>query len=255
MTARTLAEMTPAEQAECVGKPLVMCYNGESSGPVTGRQSCPGLTQSTLVRSVRAMSQHTYTQVEEWRSVFEFEGYYEVSDAGRIRSLPRQVLRGTAPTMTKPRILKPTPDKGGYLTVSLYGEMGRRSRRVHRIVLEAFVGQRPNGMEARHIDGNPRNNFLNNLEWCTKPTNTKDQVRHGTHRNVSKIECPHGHQYVGWNIVPRPGDGRGCRACVNARSVMKADGVDPNSAQQVFKALSDAYYYQYSFATDWEVAP
>ena len=189
---------------------------------------------------------------ESWKPVVDFEGYYEVSNFGRIRSLPRQVMRGTTPTVTKPHIMKGTPDKGGYLTVSLYGGMGRRSRRVHRIVLEAFVGKRPAGMETRHKDGNQRNNRLENLEWCTKSTNTKDQVRHGTHQNTSKSECPHGHQYVGWNIVPRPGDGRGCRSCINARAVMKADGVDPNRFVRVFQALSDAYYYQYSFINNSE---
>lgn len=198
------------------------------------------------------MSQHTHTQNEEWLPVVEFEGYYEVSNFGRIRSLPRQVMRGTAPVMTRPRIMKPTPDKGGYLTVSLYGDMGRRSRRVHRIVLEAFIGKRPNGMETRHKDGNQRNNHLENLEWCTKSTNTKDQVRHGTHKNTSKTECPYGHQYVGWNILPRPNGGRGCRACLNAGSVMKTDGVNPESARRVFQALSDSYYYQYSFITNQE---
>lgn len=192
------------------------------------------------------------TQAEEWRPVYEFEGYYEVSCLGRIRSLPRQVIRGTALVWTKPAIMKATPDKGGYLVVSLYGENGRKSRRVHRIVLESFVGIRPKGKEARHKDGDPTNNSLENLEWCSRSTNTFDQVAHKTHRNTAKNQCPQGHMYVGRNVLPRPNNGRGCRACVNASSVLKTDGIVPKSAKSTFKALSDSYYYQYSFTEQGE---
>lgn len=199
------------------------------------------------------MSQDTSTQNEQWRPVYEFEEYYEVSNFGRVRALPRQVRRGSAMVWTKPAIRKATPDKGGYLVLALYGENGRKSRRVHRIVLEAFVGTRPSGKEARHKDGDPTNNHLANLEWCTRSTNTLDQVSHRTHNNTSKRECPQGHMYVGWNKLDRPNAGRGCRACTNASRVLKTDGITIELAPSTFQALADAYYYQYSFITEREV--
>ncbi len=64
----------------------------------------------------------------------------------------------------------------GHLKVSL----GRNNQRaVHRLVLEAFVGKRPDGMEACHWDGNPANNSLSNLRWDTRSGNRKDDIRHG----------------------------------------------------------------------------
>lgn len=75
-------------------------------------------------------------------------------------------------------VLKPTPrKKSGHMVVCL----GRRcARLVHRLVLEAFVGPCPEGMECRHLDGNPANNRLDNLCWGTRRENCEDAVRHGT---------------------------------------------------------------------------
>jgi hypothetical protein len=80
--------------------------------------------------------------------------------------------------------LVPFLDTSGYPTVILYrrGEGGvsvGRNRSVHRIVLEAFVGPRPTGMQCRHLDGNPRNNWLDNLRWGTPCENAADAARHG----------------------------------------------------------------------------
>ncbi len=75
------------------------------------------------------------------------------------------------------RKLKPRPsDRFGHLKVSLSG----KPRSVHRLVLEAFIGPSPPGMECRHLDGNPRNNNLDNLKWGTKKENMQDMMRHGS---------------------------------------------------------------------------
>lgn len=76
---------------------------------------------------------------------------YEVSSRGRVRSLWRK----------KPHVLKPVPDGRGYLRVSLSGKW----HRIHNLVLTAFVGPRPKGAVGMHLDGNPRNNRLENLMW------------------------------------------------------------------------------------------
>jgi hypothetical protein len=65
----------------------------------------------------------------------------------------------------------------GYLEVQIRG----KHRLVHRLVLEAFVGPCPDGMECCHDDGNPSNNRLDNLRWDTKRNNQNDRLRHGTH--------------------------------------------------------------------------
>lgn len=70
-----------------------------------------------------------------------------------------------------------------YIQIGLRFQDGtRRFRMVHRMVLETFVGPRPAGMVGRHLDGNPSNNALNNIEWGTQTTNLSDRKRHGTTR-------------------------------------------------------------------------
>ena len=75
------------------------------------------------------------------------------------------------------RQLKPYPQSKGHCVVSI----GRKNTRfVHRLILEAFVGPCPEGMECRHLDGDPGNNRLENLAWGTPEENHADSVRHGT---------------------------------------------------------------------------
>jgi len=160
---------------------------------------------------------------ETWRPVFGFEGFYEVSDAGRVRSLDRIVAAGRAKRrIHRGRILSPGHDVFGYPIVNLSANGQTNMRKIHRLVLEAFVSPRPHLMEACHGDGNPTNNRLENLRWDTRSENRRDAVRHGTYRNGSekKTACPRGHDYVAPNLVPahqRLGH-RGCLACARERT-------------------------------------
>lgn len=78
-------------------------------------------------------------------------------------------------------------DTGGYFGINLRRD-GRSFRRtIHRLVLEAFVGLRPAGMQCRHLDGNQENNCLSNLMWGTPKSNQLDRVRHGTHLVGSNV--------------------------------------------------------------------
>lgn len=124
--------------------------------------------------------------MEEWRPVVGWEGLYEVSNEGRARSVPlphRHVGRNRG------RVLKLCDHGRGYLYAHLVGLRGdgrNRWIKIHTLVLEAFVGPKPLGMECRHIDGNRRNNALSNLEWGTRLENAADQERHGTRQRGTK---------------------------------------------------------------------
>ena len=113
------------------------------------------------------------TKSETWKDVVGFEGRYEVSDKGRVRSIERKDSIGRK---CGGRMLKPGYDKDGYLRVNIYKNGKQKTRFIHRLVAGAFVPN-PNGYsEINHRDENKVNNYANNLEWCTREYN----VNHGT---------------------------------------------------------------------------
>lgn len=86
----------------------------------------------------------------------------------------------------KPLILRPGKMVGGYLFVNLYQAAKVKTPvTVHRLVLEAFVGPRPDGMECRHLDGDPANNRLANLAWGSPVENASDRKRHQVERRTA----------------------------------------------------------------------
>lgn len=118
---------------------------------------------------------------EIWKPVRRYKGLYEVSNLGRVRSLDRTIQGPRAPQVLTGRMLSQYPSESGHLSVTLNKEGKRKGRLVHRLVLEAFVGPCPPGMQARHFpDRDPANNRLTNLSWSDQFTNQRDRVLHGT---------------------------------------------------------------------------
>ena len=121
--------------------------------------------------------------MENWKPVVGWEGLYEVSDQGRVRSLDRVIHNGVAPGSVRPgRILKPWLTHDGYQQVRLTDLDRRVSRTVHLLVLEAHVSPRPVGLEGCHNDGDPTNNVVGNLRWDTHSANLLDIARHARER-------------------------------------------------------------------------
>lgn len=115
---------------------------------------------------------------ERWLPIPEYEGSYEVSDLGRIRS-----LRGYK---RKEKIRKLVLRDDGYLQVTLYKNCIGKLWLVHRAVLFSFTGDPPEGMEGAHLDGNKANNALANLTWATSLDNNRHKVAHGTNGSGEK---------------------------------------------------------------------
>lgn len=109
------------------------------------------------------------TAPERWTPAASAPGW-EVSDHGRVRSV----------RVGAPRILRPAPDKKGYLHLSYRAAGGQVGFTVHRLVLEAFVGPCPPEHEASHLNGDPRDNRLANLAWESRPQNNRRKREHGT---------------------------------------------------------------------------
>lgn len=112
---------------------------------------------------------------EVWKPVVGYEGRYEVSNAGRVRSL---IDTGGKPRV-KPMIRKLRMMKSGYLSVTLWNHGKVRLMKPHRLVAEAFL-DKPDGAECvNHINGDKTDNRVENLEWCTLSENTRHAIRTG----------------------------------------------------------------------------
>ena len=154
---------------------------------------------------------------EVWRPIPGWP-WYEVSDKGNVCSVERTVLCSDGRLMRRKRlILKPGRNPKGYLFVNLYRAAKEKTPvTISRLVLEEFVGPRPDGTECRHLDGSQENNALTNLMWGTKLENADDKRRHGTHNNTRKTHCPKKHRYdeIHTSRPPSRPTERRCRTCV-----------------------------------------
>ena len=142
-----------------------------------------------------------------------FESLYEVSNYGQVRSLDRVDALGRAKAG---RVLAPYALNKGHLSIGMSVDGRVRKMLVHRLVLMAFVGPCPPGMEACHNNGEPADNRLANLRWDSRRANSLDTVRHGTNRNAAKAACPLGHPYTADNTYVDPDGHRDCRICKRA---------------------------------------
>ncbi len=115
--------------------------------------------------------------MEIWKAVKGYEGIYEVSNFGRIRSLDKEItFKDGRRRKFYGRILRTnTLNNSGYVTVGLHDHGHQISYLLHRVVAEAFVENPNNYSEVNHIDQNKMNNSSDNLEWCTH----KENVNHG----------------------------------------------------------------------------
>lgn len=112
---------------------------------------------------------------EAWKSVTGYDGFYEVSNFGSVRSLTSSNGRKR---FNRVKILKPAILKDGYLRVTLCVDSKKKQVPVHRLVLSAFSKDNPS-LQVNHINGVKNDNRLCNLEWCTQSENQKHAYRIG----------------------------------------------------------------------------
>lgn len=98
--------------------------------------------------------------MEEWKDIEGYEGLYQVSNEGRVKSLNFNHTK-------QEKILKCTKTKDGYLRVGLYQDWKQVRKYIHRLVAEAFIENPNNYKEVNHKDEDKTNNHVENLEWCT----------------------------------------------------------------------------------------
>lgn len=112
--------------------------------------------------------------------VKDFEGYYEVSNFGNVRSLERIIRNKNGKELkVRSRILIPRKHRNGYTLVNLCKNNIIKNCTIHKIVCQSFLGDRPNLIEINHKDGNKKNNILDNLEYVTRSDNSRHAYRLG----------------------------------------------------------------------------
>ena len=190
----------------------------------------------------RASAKAAGSSFERWLPVVGWEGYYEVSSEGNVRSADRVVNHQHSGYLTlRGRLLTQSVNIHGRKYVRLTRDAKSSSFLVHRLVAFAFVGQPPKAdMEVCHNDGDETNNRFENLRWDTHRENMRDMVKHG--RNCAgKTECPRGHPLAEPNLVAcvKRAGYRECLSCSRARARLRDWGGVGD-----LKALSDRYYEQ-----------
>lgn len=182
--------------------------------------------------------------VEVWLPVPGWEGIYEARSRGRIRSLHRTVLRGGHYMRVAEKFLSPNVHNSGYLRVNLSCEGRRSEQLIHWIIAAAFHGPRPEGLEIRHLDGDPTNNCSANLRYGTSAENKDDIRRHGTNAMRNRTHCPLGHPLKGANLMAGAAKKgyRKCRCCNAARARVYRGA----SGDKTLKQIADEYFTTYS---------
>lgn len=127
---------------------------------------------------------------EDWLPVKEFEGYYEVSNLGRVRGVERFVkVRGGGVRKVRSAILKSSLNTKGYLQLMLCKDGVQTAKSVHRLVAGAFIPEIDGKGQVNHIDGDKTNNIFHNLEWVDNSENALHAFKLG-------LRKPRGHSRI-----------------------------------------------------------
>lgn len=155
---------------------------------------------------------------EIWKDIEGYEGLYQVSNLGKVKSLERKDRYGRT---FKEKIKQLQVDKDGYLRTSLWKEKNGSLKQVHRLVAVAFIPNEENKPIVNHIDGNKQNNNVKNLEWCTNSENDLHAYR------------------LGLRTVNKTGEGRFGKLNGASRAIYMLDK-NSNKILKKFESLADA---------------
>jgi hypothetical protein len=130
----------------------------------------PKRTSVPLGEPLRSLRFFNLKDMETWKDIPGFEGIYQVSDLGRVKSLERKLTAGPGVRILPESILKPMVDRYGYLCVNLYKNRKYKTKKIHRLVMLSFVGE--SHLEVNHKNKITSDNSLVNLEYMTTKENT-----------------------------------------------------------------------------------
>lgn len=165
---------------------------------------------------------------EAWRDIQGYEGYYQISSFGRVRSLDRY-LRAVhnSVQIKRGQIIKQTLMPNGYLMVGLNKNMKRIAKYVHRLVAEAFIDNPGRYKEVNHKDEDKTNNTAGNLEWCDHKYN----INYGSARKkISKAQLDGGYGRI---PIVQLKDGVEIARFASATEAQKTTGIDSSAIRKV----------------------
>lgn len=130
--------------------------------------------------------------MEVWKDVKGYEGFYQVSNKGRVKSLARTIVRSDGQYKSiKEKILKSGTSSKGYQQINLCRNGKQKTMKIHRLVAEAYIPNSKNKPEVNHKDGDKSNNVISNLEWVTP----KENMRHAY--DIGLIRAPKWRSKIG----------------------------------------------------------
>ena len=184
--------------------------------------------------------------VEEWRPIAGYEGLYEVSNLGRVKSKKRvDINRLGVKRILKEKILKPCKEKNGYLRVNLWVNGKNKHYTVHRLVANAFIPNPDKLPQINHKDEDKTNNNISNLEWCTPEYN----INYGNRtKKVSDLQKnDRGKSYI---IDQYTIDGRYIKSYPSSKEIKRQLKIDSSN---ILKCCHGVYKQAYGFI--WKMHP
>lgn len=129
--------------------------------------------------------------MEIWKDIYGYEGLYQISNYGNVKSVNRKVKNKHGFRIVKDKILKPILNNKGYYIYGLRKNGKLEMKLLHRLIAENFIENKNNYPCINHIDGNKLNNNINNLEWCSYQHNIKEAFRIGLNNYTFKNNFKH----------------------------------------------------------------
>lgn len=135
-----------------------------------GGDICGAIT--SVAKDNMLVERHSVKNDEVWVDIVGYEGFYQISNFGRVKSLCRTILKKGEPYILKEKMMTDKIDKDGYHFIGLSKESDVKWFKIHRLVAQAFLPNPQELPEVNHIDKNTHNNIVSNLEWCNRSYNS-----------------------------------------------------------------------------------
>ena len=175
---------------------------------------------------------------EEWRDVVGWEGLYQVSNLGRVKSLPRCIEHKDGREFFYPsKVIKNQKIGTGYRSVVLHRANIKNQYDVHRLVAETFIPNPNNLSDVNHKDGCKTNNILSNLEWCSRSDNLKHAYKNG----LSRVHIDEAIKECSRPVIQHAPSGEIIAEYASARKAAKASGYNQGRISQYCRGENKKY--------------